>query len=208
MLLTPAALWFVEKGRLPRRPAILAINNRSGQQCFAGGEKSAQALFMLFMTMPTMAETIAPDTPPPTSWPTRAPMSMPPVAPCSIGISEVRSDPPAAPPRAPAMVLPAVPRFTFFAAAPTALPPIAPAMSWMIRLIIVPDMGFPPLWPQNHMDDTAINRPEIDRLSSFLLCSGHKSIIALRCLEHDYAISQIERSIRPQISATVRARYP
>jgi hypothetical protein len=27
----------------------------------------AQALFMLFMTMPTIAETIAPDTPPPTS---------------------------------------------------------------------------------------------------------------------------------------------
>src|SRR6202042_1579139 len=156
MLLTPAALWLVEKGRLPGRPAILAINNRSGQQCFAGGEKSAQALFMLFMTMPTIADTIAPDTPPPTSWPTSAPISMPPVAPASAGISEVRSDPPAAPPRAPAMVLPAVPRFTFFAAAPTALPPIAPAMSWMIRLIIVPDMGFPPLWPQNHMDDTAI----------------------------------------------------
>jgi hypothetical protein len=67
MLLTPAALWWVEKGRLPGRPALLAINNRRGQQCFAGGEKSAQALFMLFMTMPTIAETIAPDTPPPTS---------------------------------------------------------------------------------------------------------------------------------------------
>jgi hypothetical protein len=33
-----------------------------------------------------------------------------------------------------------VPKFTFFAAAPTALPPIAPAMSWMMRLMIVPDM--------------------------------------------------------------------
>jgi hypothetical protein len=52
----------------------------------------------------------------------------------------------------------------------------------------------------------AINRPEIDRLASFLLCFGHKSIIALQCLEHDYAISQIERSSRLQIPATVRAR--
>src|ERR1700722_4668075 len=77
MLLTPASLWFVEKGRLPGRPAILAINNRSGQQCFAGGEKSAQALFMLFMTMPTIAETIAPDTPPPPSWPTGADVKAP-----------------------------------------------------------------------------------------------------------------------------------
>ena len=69
---------------------------------------------MLFMTMPTIAETIAPDTPPPTSWPTSAPISMPPVAPASAGISEVRSDPPAAPPRAPAMVLPAGPKIHIF----------------------------------------------------------------------------------------------
>ena len=55
-------------------------------------------------------------------------------------MSEVRSDPPATPPTAPATVLPAVPRFTFFAAAPTALPPIAPAISWMMRLMIVPDI--------------------------------------------------------------------
>src|ERR1700727_626744 len=123
MLLTPAALWLV-KGRLFRAPPILALKNPGWTTVFRWQRKSAQALFMLFMTMPTIAETIAPDTPP-------------------------------------------------------ALPPIAPAMSWMIRLIIVPDMGFPPLWPQNHMDDTAINRPEIDRLASFLLCSGHKSIIAL-----------------------------
>ena len=34
---------------------------------FAGDEESGQAAFMLFMTMPTIAETIAPDTPPPTS---------------------------------------------------------------------------------------------------------------------------------------------
>src|ERR1700733_14083120 len=182
MLLTPAALWLVKDPLRSR--TILASNNRRGQQELGSRRKSAQAVLVLFRIRPTIADTIAPETPPPTSWPTRAPISMPPVAPASAGISEVRSDPPAAPPRAPAMVLPAVPRFTFFAAAPTALPPIAPAMSWMIRLIIVPDMGFPPLWPQNHMDDTAINRPEIDRLASFLLCSGHKSIIALRCLEH------------------------
>ena len=41
--------------------------------------------------------------------------------------------------------------FTFFAAAPTALPPIAPAISWMMRLMIVPDIAFPPR-PQSHMD--------------------------------------------------------
>src|ERR1700727_1501910 len=155
MLLTPAALWFVEKGRLSGRPAILALKNRAGQQCFAGGEKSAQALFMLFMTMPRIAETIAPDTPPPTSWPASAPISMPPVAPCSIGMSEVRSDPPATPPTAPATVLPAVPRFTFFAAAPTALPPIAPAISWMMRLMIVPDMVIL-RYGRNSHGDTAI----------------------------------------------------
>src|ERR1700722_7479930 len=156
MLLTPAALWLVEKGRLPGHPAILALKSPGWTAVFRWRRKSAQALFMLFMTMPTIAETIAPDTPPPTSWPTRVPISMPPVAPCSIGMSEVRSDPPAAPPRAPAIVLPAVPRFTFFAAAPTALPPIAPAMSWMIRLIIVPDMVFPLLWPQTHVGAAAI----------------------------------------------------
>src|ERR1700727_2001860 len=139
MLLTPAALWLV-KGRLFRAPPILALKNPGWTTVFRWQRKSAQALFMLFMTMPTIAETIAPDTPPPTSWPASAPMSMPPVAPCSMGMSEVRSDPPATPPTAPAMVLPAVPRFTFLAAAPTALPPIAPAISWMMRLIIVPDM--------------------------------------------------------------------
>ena len=44
-------------------------------------------------------------------------------------MSEVSSDPPAMPPTAPATVLPVGPRLTFFAAAPTALPPIAPAIS-------------------------------------------------------------------------------
>src|ERR1700733_12066379 len=204
MLLTPAALWLV-KGRLFRAPPILALKNPGWTTVFRWERKSAQALFMLFMTMPTIAETIAPDTPPPTNWPTRAPMSMPPVAPCSMGRSEVRGDPPAAPPRAPAVVLPAVPRFTFFAAAPTALPPIAPAMSWMIRLIIVPDMGFPPSRPRNHIDIPAMNCPKGQSLASFLLSFGHKSIIALQFLEDDCAISQSTCS-RPRITAAAGAR--
>jgi hypothetical protein len=33
----------------------------------------------------------------------------------------------------------------FFIVAPAALPPIAPAMSWMIRLITVADMVFSPV---------------------------------------------------------------
>ena len=49
---------------------------------------------MLLRIKPTIADTIAPDTPPPTSWPTQAPISTPPAAPDSIGMSEVKSDPP------------------------------------------------------------------------------------------------------------------
>src|ERR1700722_18458058 len=157
---------------------------------------------MLFMTMPTIAETIAPDTPPPTSWPTRAPISMPPVAPCSIGISDVRSDPPAAPPRAPAMVLPAVPKFTFFAAAPTALPPIAPAMSWMIRLIMVPDMAFPPLWPQNHRGDTTINCPGTSCLVFALFWSQVNHCAAMsRTRLRDFANREIQPTANSRHSA-------
>ena len=92
----------------------------------------SQALFILFMIKPTIAVMIAPETPPPTSWPITAPISMPPAglaAPESMGISEVKSDPPAIPPSAPAIVFPPVPRLACFAAAPVTLPPIAPAMS-------------------------------------------------------------------------------
>jgi hypothetical protein len=65
MLLTPAALWLAEKGapfRTPRNPS-----DKEPKWTARFREESAQALFMLFMTMPTIAETIAPDTPPPTS---------------------------------------------------------------------------------------------------------------------------------------------
>ena len=40
--------------------------------------------------------------------------------------------PPPKPPSAPAMVLPAVPRLMFFIPDPAALPPMIPAMSWII----------------------------------------------------------------------------
>src|ERR1700691_1214961 len=143
---------------------------------------------MLFMTMPTIAETIAPDTPPPTNWPTSAPISMPPVAPCSIGMSDVRSDPPAAPPRAPAIVLPVVPRVTFFAAAPTALPPIAPAMSWMMRLIIVPDISFSSAQAAKSHGRCGDKLPYGQSSASFLLSFGHKSTESDR-VEHGCAIS-------------------
>src|SRR5262245_6230561 len=94
---------------------------------------------------PTIAVTIAPATPPPTACPASAAISTsPPAAPCSIGRSAVRSVPPPAPPSAPAMVLPSAPRSRFFMVAPAAFPPIAPAMSWMMRLTRVDDMMLPP----------------------------------------------------------------
>jgi hypothetical protein len=51
----------------------------------------------------------------------------------------------------------------------------------------------------------ATNRPEIDRLASFLLSFGHKLIIALQFLEHDCVISQSTCS-RPRITAKAGAR--
>jgi hypothetical protein len=56
--------------------------------------------------------------------------------------SEKRPTP--APPSAPAMVLPSVPKSRFFIPAPAALPPTAPATSWMMRLISVADTKLPP----------------------------------------------------------------
>ena len=47
-------------------------------------QEGAQAFRMLLTTIPTIAETIAPDTPPPTSWPASPARSMP-AAPESIG---------------------------------------------------------------------------------------------------------------------------
>jgi hypothetical protein len=49
---------------------------------------------MLPMIAPTIAVTIAPDTPPPTSCPIIEAMSTLPPAPESIGMSEVNSEPP------------------------------------------------------------------------------------------------------------------
>jgi len=54
------------------------------------------------------------------------------------------------PPREPAMVFPAGPKSTFSMLAAAAFPPMAPAMSWMIRLIMVLDM-FPPSVPAIHL---------------------------------------------------------
>ena len=70
MLLTPAGAqpaFRSEKGFPFGTAPILALKAGRGQGRFADGEESAQALFMLFMTIPTIAETIAPETPPPTS---------------------------------------------------------------------------------------------------------------------------------------------
>src|SRR5882757_9452146 len=58
----------------------------------------------------------------------------------SSGISMPRICPPAPPPMAPAMVLPSVPRSMFLAAPAATLPPMAPLMTWMIRLMSNPDM--------------------------------------------------------------------
>src|ERR1700677_4122612 len=44
------------------------------------------------------------------------------------------------PPMAPAMVFPSVPRSTFLAAPAATLPPTAPLMIWMIRLMSIPDI--------------------------------------------------------------------
>ena len=55
-------------------------------------------------------------------------------APAIIGISALTSWPPPTPPTAPAIVLPSAPKLMSFDAAPTALPPTTPAISWMIDL--------------------------------------------------------------------------
>jgi hypothetical protein len=65
-------------------------------------------------------------------------------APVIMGISAVRSWPPPTPPIAPAIVLPSVPKLTSFDAAPAALPPSAPAISWMMRFMIVADIESSP----------------------------------------------------------------
>ena len=52
-----------------------------------------------------------------------------------------RSCPPPKPPSAPAMVLPAVPRLMFFMPDPAALPPMIPAMIWIMMLMMVADTG-------------------------------------------------------------------
>src|SRR5258708_37793320 len=59
------------------------------------------------------------------------------------GIGQQRNQricPPAPPPIAPAMVFPSVPRSMFLAAPAATLPPTAPLMTWMIRLMSNPDM--------------------------------------------------------------------
>ena len=69
-------------------------------------------------------------------------MSMLPAVPCSIGMSEVRSDPPAAPPRAPAIVLPAGLVLLWWLATDVAhrftanqLPPIGQAWAAAVELV-------------------------------------------------------------------------
>src|SRR5579872_6049269 len=59
----------------------------------------------------------------------------------SSGINIPRSWPPAPPPIAPAIVFPIVPRSMFLAAPAATLPPTAPAMIWIIRLMSIPDMA-------------------------------------------------------------------
>src|SRR5262249_4807777 len=107
------------------------------------GRRHPQAcLLMAFLRAPTIAVRIAPPAPPPTSCPITAPRSTPlPVAPWRAGRSSARSCPPPTPPRAPAMVFPAVPRLMFCMLAPAALPPMLPAMSWRMRLMMVADTG-------------------------------------------------------------------
>ena len=75
-----------------------------------------------------------------------APTSIPPPPPCSFGMSEVRSEPPAAPPKAPAMVLPAGPQiYVFHRRADPVAADRARQMSWIMRFMIVPDMVSLPL---------------------------------------------------------------
>jgi hypothetical protein len=58
-----------------------------------------------------------------------------------------RQDSPMPPPAAPAMVLPRGPRLIFFKRPPAAFPPIAPAISWIMKLAIVPDIFVSRLGP-------------------------------------------------------------
>ena len=63
-----AAAPTIEKAPTRKAAAAIAVSHRKTKPVHSLVEgRSAQALFMLLMTMPTIAETIAPDTPPPTS---------------------------------------------------------------------------------------------------------------------------------------------
>src|SRR5262245_27649238 len=53
------------------------------------------------------------------------------------------------PPMAPAIVLPAVPILEFFIAAPATFPPMAPPITWMMRLIRSWDIRTPPRPPRD-----------------------------------------------------------
>src|SRR5690606_38724974 len=96
---------------------------------------------IMFFIKPATTVRIAPPAPPPTSCPTMEPTSSPPPAtPAIAGINACSNWPPPTPPIAPAIVLPTPPRLAFLRAEPAAFPPRTPATSWIIRLMIVPDM--------------------------------------------------------------------
>ena len=71
----------------------------------------------------------------------------PAIAAAIVGASMARSCPPPTPPIAPAMVFPIGPILMDFTAEPTALPPIAPVISWIIRFMTMPDMLYSSQYP-------------------------------------------------------------
>lgn len=89
------------------------------------------------------------------------------------GISPERIEPPTPPPAAPAIVLPRGPRLIFFKRPPAAFPPTAPAISWIMKLAIVPDIFVSRLGPP----DRRMPDPECRGLaSSSNQLTGHEHI--------------------------------
>src|SRR6516165_11101625 len=162
------------RGSGPRYRAAGANHDAQAVSSGRHGRRNPQAcLLIAFLMAPIIAVRMAPPAPPPTSCPITEPMSAPPlVAPWRAGMSCARSCLPPNPPRAPAMVLPTVPRLMFFIPDPAALPPMIPAMSWIMMLMMVADTGV--LLALGHLlaassAGTAAHRPYMEALYLDLL---------------------------------------
>src|SRR5882757_11312532 len=129
-----------QRWRTTPRPGPRHARTPGGRDARRPAQDSSMVQAVRFLRAPTIAVSTAPATPPPATWPTMLPISGVEAELASSGISMPRICPPAPPPIAPAMVFPSVPKSMFLAAPAATLPPTAPLMTWMIRLMSNPDM--------------------------------------------------------------------